>query len=111
MKRYWISWIQKTHDFRPLTDPPTTPVLGWWCSGYVDCDGMEGIHLGNAVLCAAVTAKNKKAAMKIVHENWAEEESDIGEIRFCSEQSNNWTPGNRFPITDDWSKQRFGDVI
>lgn len=52
--RYWIRWVDPSEDYRPLTYPPRTEILGWWCTGY---DGN-----GNAVICAAVEAADDNAA-------------------------------------------------
>lgn len=99
MKRFWISWIQNSEDFRPLSDPPSENVLGWWCSGY-DADD-------SAVLCAAVLAIDEDAARAVITANWESKPGEVGEWRFCEERASDWTPGNRFPITTDWAKKRF----
>lgn len=103
LKRYWVSWIQNTADFRPLTDPPGANVLGWWKSG-------EYIDVAKAILCAVVEAKNEDDAVKIIRSNWEENDGEVGDFRFCEEKPPNWRPGNRFPITDDWTQERFKET-
>jgi hypothetical protein len=93
--RFWVSWVQTTEDFRPLTDPPNRAILGWWCSGETD----RGV-----TLCAAVKANSPSSAEQAVMIDWPEA---AGEFRFVEEQSTDWTPGDRFPITRDWEKKRF----
>ena len=31
--RFWMSWIVKEEDYRPLTFPPNEAILGWWNTG------------------------------------------------------------------------------
>lgn len=110
-KRFWISWIQKTTDFRPMTDPPTPEVLGWWCSGYMDAGG-DSIDLMHAILCAVVEADDERDAQDIIYTNWTgADKSEIGEFRFCEEKPDDWKPGSRFPITSDWERERFREVL
>lgn len=94
--RFWISWVQTTDDFRPLTDPPNKAILGWWCSGYTD---------RGATLCAAVEAASEGSAEQAVMIDWPEA---AGEWRFCERVEDNFRPSDRFPIGRDWMKERFG---
>ena len=96
MRRFWISWIQKTEDERPLSFPPNPAILGWWCSGY---DG-----LGNPILCAAVQASDQDEAERAIGIDWPENERSS---RFFEERATDWIPGDRFPLSD-WMKERFG---
>lgn len=101
MKRFWVSWIQLTKDYRPLTDPPTEEVCGWWVSGY-NADDLP-------ILCAVIDAGSENAATAVVYKNWQSEPAyvrEVGAFRFCSEKELNWTPGDRFPITEDWQRER-----
>jgi|SRR5882757_6278637 len=91
---YWLSWIQPTEDYRPLTDPPNVAVLGWWCSGYDSED--------HATLCAGVWAKSEPAAKKHIQEDWPEAK----EWRFCEQQESNFIPSDRFPL-EGWAKERW----
>ncbi len=92
---FWISWHQPTDDFRPLTDPPVEPVLGWWCSGY-DSEDVP-------ILCAAVSGRNEQQAKRNVRKSWPEAD----QWRFCEEKAKDWRPGDRFPIEKGWEKDRF----
>lgn len=96
-KRFWVSWIEKGTDFRPVTFPPRLPILGWWCSGY---DGDD-----NAIICAAVEAESHAAAESGIRQDWPG--AGLEGWRFFGEQRPNWTPGDRFPL-EDWMKERFG---
>lgn len=109
MKRYWISWIQNTMDFRPMTDPPGSTVLGWWKSGEFD-DGRFAIVVTKAILCAVVEARTEVIAQKIILTNWETATSEVESFRFCEEKPKDWKPGNRFPISEAWSKERFGET-
>lgn len=103
MKRYWISWVQRTEDFRPLHYPPNEAILGWWCSGYDSDD--------NAILCAAVDAVEASDACVAIFEEWPEAKDDMAENGwriFQHDKGDNWTPGDRFPIDKPWMAERFG---
>jgi len=101
MPRFWVSWIQRTPDHRPLTFPPHEAILGWWCSGY-DSDG-------KAVLCAAVQAEDPTAACAAIFKDWPEaaEVRDNGWRFFEHDMGDDWIPGDRFPLSG-WMKKRFG---
>ena len=92
MKRFWLSWIEPSEDYRPLTFPPNAAILGWWCSGYGDA----------AILCAAVEAKSEDAAWKAVAKDWP----GTKRKRFCDEKDAEWRPGDRFPLSE-WMESRF----
>lgn len=94
--RFWISWVQRTDDYRSFTFPPKESILGWWCSGY-DADE-------KAILCAVVEAKSVAAAWLAVHAEWPEAERS--NARFCEVKSSDFVPGDRFPLSD-WMKARF----
>ena len=54
MKRFWMSWYDAEEDYRPLHDPPSEAILGWWCSGeHAD---------GRATLVALVQADDLPSA-------------------------------------------------
>lgn len=93
MKRFWISWVQPTEDYRPLNYPPLPPIIGWWCSG--SCD--EG-----AILCALVRAKGERDAKSQVKVDWPEATG----WRFCDERASDWRPSDRFVIDDAWTRER-----
>jgi len=89
--RFWVSWVQRTDDYRPLGYPPKG-LLGWWCSGY-DCDD-------NATLCALLDADTEDAAKAAIAKEWPETEGI--EWRFWNVVADDYFPGNRFPLPD-WS--------
>jgi hypothetical protein len=91
--RFWISWHQPTEDHRPLTYPPNTSVLGWWCSGSDEKDRWT--------LCALVRAGTEADAQAAVLTDWPEAE----DWRFCNEVGTNFQPGDRFPLSE-WMKTR-----
>lgn len=102
MRRFWISWIQRTPDHRPVTYPPNDAILGWWCSGYDSDD--------NAVICAAVQADDPGRASAAIFEDWPEAAEDMranGWRFFEHDKGSDWMPGDRFPLAD-WMKARFG---
>jgi hypothetical protein len=87
MTRYWISWVQPTEDYRPLSDPPKNQaVIGWWVSGYDSQD--------HACICALVTASSDTDAMSVVATDWPESKSAAW--RFCHERTPPYIPGDRF---------------
>jgi len=96
MKRFWVSWVQTTQDFRPLSDPPNIRILGWWCSGIVS---------PKYNLCAVVEAESVDAAHEAVLIDWPESD----EWRFIEEKPKDWLPGDRFPLSD-WMVERFTGV-
>lgn len=99
MKRFWISWIQLTIDYRPLQDPPQPEnIKAWWCSGKDSRDC--------AILCAIVDAPDAGAAQGFIERAWDSSGQDVGDFRFIEEREQDWLPNDRFPITKDWEKQR-----
>lgn len=91
--RFWVSWVQRSDDHRPLGYPPHEPVLGWWCSGYDSED--------NATLCALIEAADEKAAEEVIKKEWPE----WTEWRFIEPRDHDFRPGNRFPLTE-WMEPR-----
>ena len=99
-KRYWISWIFKGADHRPIEYPPPTPIAAWWCSGS-DANG-------DSVLCAIVHAESETRAQGAIKSAWLDANSEITTWRFCEERAADWLPNDRFPISSDWAKERLG---
>jgi len=105
--RYWISWAQLSEDYRPLQDPPQPEnIKAWWCSGQT---------MNAALLCAIVDAESEESAQQAVKTAWDSGKDDIGELRsdiggwrFIEKREKAWLPGDRFPITKDWEKERLG---
>lgn len=95
--RWWISWVQPTADYRPLTHPPTLEVLGWWCTG-------ELADETAFTLVAAVEAESEDEAKEIIVKNWPE----ATEWRFCGQKSSTFVPNDRF-VFREWMTERFGD--
>jgi hypothetical protein len=87
-KRWWVSWYQPTEDYRPLHDPPCEAVRGWWCSGETET--------GSFTLCAVVDAPDEQGVKDAVYEDWPE----AVVYRFITEKPNDFTPGDRFPLSD-----------
>jgi hypothetical protein len=94
-KRYWVSWYQNTEDYRPVDYPPNKSVLGWWCTGYTD---------SGVTLCAAIEATSEENVCKAIWIDWPE--ADTNNLRFCTEKSDDFVPGDRFPMSD-WMIERF----
>lgn len=87
--RYWISWLQPTDDYRPLTYPPKD-VIGYWCTGQ-ECGESSQAY----ILCAVVTAENVQEAKNAILINWPEAER----WRFADMKSDTWMPSSdRFPL-------------
>ena len=93
--RLWTSWVCPQNDYRPVTFPPNTGVLGFWCSGY---DGED-----RPIVCAAIEAPNEEVAADIVRIDWPEFD---GTWRFIEERADEWEPGDRFGLTS-WMRDRF----
>lgn len=90
MKRFWISWYQPTDDYRPVYDPKkeSEPLdHNYWASGQRGSDNAW-------TMCAIVFGKTEAAAKKTIQVYWPEAK----EWRFCEEVSEDWTPGDRFPM-------------
>jgi len=98
--RYWVSWIQKTEDYRPLTFPPNRRILGWWCSGY-DYEGDNEY----ATICTLIEADCIAEATASVLIDWPESIESGDDFRFFEEKSDDWLPGDRFPFSD-WMNER-----
>ena len=100
MARFWISWVQCTEDYRPLTFPPNAAILGWWCSGFDSSD--------SATICAAVEATDADAACDAIFKDWPEAEAEFktGNLRFIETVDGNWRPSDRFPLSE-WMVPRF----
>ena len=100
MTRYWMSWIEHSEDFRPLTSPPIDAVLGWWKSG----EPGEG---GGSILVALVEAHSEGQAMNMIAVDWPISGA-IREWRFIRNVGFDWRPpGDRFPVSD-WMRRRIG---
>lgn len=93
MRRFWISWNEYSEDWRPITDPPTRAIIGWWKSG----EAGDGSY---ATLCAVVDAASEGAAKKAVKKNWPPERMPPV-WRFCEEKPADFMPGGRFPAKVD----------
>lgn len=94
-KRFWVSWLQKTKDFRPLTHPPNKQIIGWWCKGYDSED--------NAILYAVVEGMDEEDVRQAVLKDWPERNN----WRRFEKVARNYTPSERFPISKFWMKKRF----
>jgi hypothetical protein len=97
VQRHWLSWHEFEEDYRPINFPPNEAILGWWCSGSGE-HGDKEYH----TICAVVEAAGDP--WKAVEIDWpgASEHQ-----RFGDAVAADWTPGDRFPINDDWSIGRF----
>lgn len=89
---FWISWVQPTDDYRPMSFPPNDSVMGWWCSGSAE---------NGATLCAMVKSDSEQNAQEAIRKDWPEAQ----EWRFC-EPKTDLELGDRFPL-NDWMKPRF----
>ena len=98
MRRYWLSWWQPDPDYWPPVEPPTAPILGWWCSGVRSDDDWEDKDFS---ICAFVEADTQVEAWAAVHANWP----NVGEKRFCELVEPDYLPSNRFPL-EPWMIER-----
>lgn len=96
LTRFWMSWEERSKDYRPLKSPPNKAVLGWWCSGYAG----DGSH---SMLVAWVEAKNERDAKKAIAQDWPGKRT----WRFIETREPDWRPSDRFPLAD-WTKERVG---
>lgn len=99
MKIFWLAWEEHDSpgDSRPITDPPVEPVLAWWESGMAG----DGSH---ATMVAFVAAESEEAAWKAIGESWP---TTNRIVRFCDEvEAGDVESTERFPIKNEWSKQR-----
>lgn len=95
MRHFWISWHQPTQDHRPLTYPPRSQILGWWCTG-VRCSDYA------STMCAQVKADSEAAAKGAILKDWPE----AAEWRFCNETDASPPESYRFPLSE-WMRPRF----
>lgn len=95
--RFWLSWTQPTEDYRPLTDPPDTRVIGWWCSGY---DSNQRPRL-----CALVRAGDLDEAKRAIRISWPEAPTTRQAWRIEDQRPSDWLPGDRFPMSP-WMTER-----
>lgn len=101
---FWVSWYQPPGDHRPMTDPPTEQVLGWWCTGY----DMED----RATICAAVAASTEQEVWAAIRDpkNWPDASTD----RFCEsrllEDLDNLRVHDRFPKRA-WMVERITAIL
>lgn len=96
--RFWLSWVQPTEDYRPLTDPPHEAIIGWWNSGYT--------AKGYSTLCALVDAESMAEAKKAIRVSWPEAPGVRGNWRIDDERAADWLPNDRFPLDKDWMRKR-----
>ena len=98
MKRlYWVSWFSAEKDHRPIQDPPTEEIIGWWCSGYDSSD--------RAILLAWIISKSDDQLEEIIKKNWPEfTQSDF---RFFGKRKDKIdTIFGRFPLSKGWNLGR-----
>lgn len=99
-KRFWLSWEERSKDYRPISDPPSRPILAWWCSGHAADES-------HSTLVALVEAPSENAAKLAVLESWPLQPAEFSRSwRFCNEVDFAWRPGDRFPIEKGWSRER-----
>ena len=84
MKRFWMSWVQPTEDYRPLTFPPNEAIRGWWNTGFDNDD--------YATIVAVVDAPSQEEAWDEVRKDWPE-----AVYRFQHEGT--YPEGDRFPLS------------
>ena len=94
--RYWLSWNETSKDYRPLKDPPNRGVIAWWCSGYAGDDSYS-------TMVALVEAKNEREAKTVIQKDWPGRRR---EWRFIESVNFDFRPGDRFPISKKWEKER-----
>lgn len=98
MKRFWISWVETSQDYRPLTYPPQEPIRGWWVSGQTD-DGVT--------ICAVIDAPSELDAYFAIQKDWPCESPDF---RFADEKEPTFVPDEtRFPPSD-WMVERLNNL-
>lgn len=94
MSKYrWISWVQPTEDYRPLSYPPGQNVLGWWKTG-------ESTN-GHAILVAQIKAVSEEDGEAVILKEWPEATDWRFNIK-CTAVP----PGDRFPL-QDWMVGRY----
>ena len=82
-RRYWVSWVEDSEDYRPLTSPPNKAILGWWCTG---TDGN-----GKAIICAFVEVfGGKEDVEKSIKIGWPCDSER--QWRFCDQVSSSFVP-------------------
>lgn len=100
LDHFWLSWEEKSKDYRPTTDPPARAVLAWWCSG-------RAVDESHSTLVALVEAASENAAKLAVLESWPLQPTEwLRSWRFCEERPFDWRPGDRFPIDKGWQHER-----
>ena len=83
--RFWVRFHEPSEDFRPLTDPPSPPVISWWCTG-TDANSQ-------AIICAVVDAHSVNDAKSVIRSAWTP-----SEIEEPDEKPAGWMPDpGRFP--------------
>ena len=96
MKNFWISWYQRTNDYRPLSFPPNQRVLGWWKTGDVSDNSFTLVSL--------VKAKSEDDAKMSILIDWPEAKDNW---RFCEEREN-ISLSDRFQLSD-WMEERINN--
>ena len=92
--RFWLSWIERSPDFRPMRCPPNGAVLAWWRSGSGD---------GFSASVALAEAPTEAKAWAAIAKDWPAKRR---EKRFCDEVADDWRPpGDRFPLKG-WAAER-----
>lgn len=94
MTTFWVSWEEKSEDYRPLSDPPNQAIIGWWKSG----EAGDGSY---ATIVAWVKAEDEASAKAAVVKDWPGDRV----WRFCNPCKHGFTPGDRFPLKG-WEKKR-----
>jgi hypothetical protein len=91
---WWVSWCEKSPDYRPVGYPPNEAILGWWCSG----EAGDGSYW---TLCAWVRAPTLAKVGAAVRRDWPGRKT----WRFQTPAEPGWRPTNRFRV-EGWMIER-----
>jgi hypothetical protein len=83
---WWIRfYTDSIEDSRPIK-VPVPNIQHYWESGFSDT---------HAIMCAMATGETEADVLESVKYGWP----DVGELDFCDPRPEDWTPGDRFPIS------------
>jgi hypothetical protein len=95
LKRWWCSWTtEEIGNYRPLTDPPSENILGWWFCGF------NKKHC--AVISAIVAADTKQQAWEFIDLDFPVDK----DTRPCQEIPTNYILNEKFFPLSDWMVKR-----
>ena len=88
--RWWVSWVCREKDYRPVLFPVQRPILAWWCSGF---------DHNSDNLVALLECATEQECRDAIAKHWPEFHGQAW--RFCENKGPDFLPNDRFPMPSE----------